>query len=106
MNLLKNRSRLVSFRLTPDELEGLRVACLLKGARNVSEFARNAVLEISSGRQQADAQLMDRFLLIEARVTELQGLVEHTHSMMQALARAVMNRAELGRDDRVLRKGA
>jgi hypothetical protein len=96
----------VSFRLTPDELESLRVACLLKGARNVSEFARRAVLELSSGREQADAQLMDRFLLIEARVTELQGLVEHTHSMMQALARVVMNRPELGRDERILRKGA
>src|SRR3569832_2282472 len=103
---LKNRSRLVSFRLTPDELESLRVACLLKGARNVSDFARNAVLELSSGREHADAQLMDRFLLIEARVTELRGLVEHTLSMMQALARAVMNRAEFGRDERVFRKGA
>jgi hypothetical protein len=106
MNLLKNRSRLVSFRLSPDELESLRVACLLKGSRNVSEFARGAVLELTSGRMQADAQLMDRFSLIEARVTELQGLVEHTHSMMLALARAVTNRAEFGRDDKVLKKGA
>jgi hypothetical protein len=90
---LNNRSRLVSFRLTPDELEALRVACLLKGSRNVSEFARSAVLDLSSGRQRADEQLLDRFLLIEARVTELQGLVEHSHNMMQALARAVTNRA-------------
>ena len=81
----------------------------LKGARNVSEFARSAVLELTSERAQADAQLTDRFSLIEARVTELQGLVEHTHSMMLALARAVTNgagRIDMGRDDKVLRKGA
>ena len=52
MPILKNRNRLVSFRVTTEEYDHLRALCVTKGARSISEFARNAVLlEAEGGRQ-------------------------------------------------------
>jgi hypothetical protein len=51
MALLKARRRLVTFRVTDEEYERLRVICSAKAFRSVSEFARDAVLhriELSS----------------------------------------------------------
>ena len=45
MTYLKRRSRLLSFRVTQEEFDDLRAASLAKGARNVSDFARTALLE-------------------------------------------------------------
>ena len=43
MPLLKRRTKLVSFRLSDEEYEKLRVACVAEGARSISEFARSAL---------------------------------------------------------------
>ena len=43
MSVLKRRSKLVSFRLSDEEYEKLRVACVAEGARSISEFARSAL---------------------------------------------------------------
>ncbi len=88
----QNRSRLVSFRISPDELENLRVACLLHGARNLSDFARGAVLDLSGPRAQQQAHLLDRFSAMELRMTEMQSALQQTHEAIRALARALANR--------------
>ncbi len=44
MAVLRSRSRLVTFRLDPEEYAALRRVCLSTGARSMSEFAREAVL--------------------------------------------------------------
>lgn len=88
----KNRTRLVSFRLTPDELENLRVACLLKGARNVSDFARGAVLELYGPRARHDEHLLDRFSALELRMTDIQSLLHQTEQMLRVLAKALTSR--------------
>jgi hypothetical protein len=59
VSLLKRRSRLLSFRLTQDEFDGLRAACLVKGARNVSDFARTAVLASFSSSERRLADIED-----------------------------------------------
>jgi hypothetical protein len=87
MSFLKNRDRLVSFRLTPDELESLRVACLLRGARSISEFARGAVLESSAGRM--ESQMLDRIAVVEQRLNELQSLAGQHQEELRTLARAL-----------------
>jgi hypothetical protein len=92
MNPFKNRSCLVSFRLTPDELEDLRAACLLHGARNVSDFARGAVMNVAGLRPQHDAHLLDRFSSVELRLTEMQSSMQHTQELMHGLARALTAR--------------
>ena len=54
---VKPRSRLVTFRVTEDEYEELRQACLVVGSRSVSELARTAlrgIIAASRRREQAD----------------------------------------------------
>jgi hypothetical protein len=85
MGVLETRSRLVSFRLTQDELENLRVACLMLGARNVSDFARRAVLDLAEARAHPEAQLLDRFSALELRLAEIEMEVRHNGDMLRAL---------------------
>jgi hypothetical protein len=45
MSVWKPRNRLVNFRLSEEEFEGLQAACRASGARSLSDFARSAVLQ-------------------------------------------------------------
>ena len=85
MGVLKTRSRLISFRLTPDELENLRVACLLLGARNVSDFSRRAVLDLADAGAHPEAQLLHRFSALELSLAEIEMGVRHNGDMLRAL---------------------
>ena len=71
MTFLKRRSRLLSFRVTQEEFDDLRAACLAKGARNVSDFARTALLQSCS--------------TTERRLNELEAAIERNTRTMQAL---------------------
>ena len=42
--MLKRRNRFVVFRLTQEEYEDLKSACVSRGARNLSDFARSELL--------------------------------------------------------------
>lgn len=43
MAVFKRRNRTVNFRLSDEEFETLRKACLAEGARSLSDFARSVV---------------------------------------------------------------
>ena len=43
--VLNPRKRLVNFRVTDEEYQDLRLACLACGSRGISEFARQAIVE-------------------------------------------------------------
>jgi DNA anti-recombination protein RmuC len=43
MSVLKRRCRMVSFRLSDEEYEGLKSICMTVGARSLSDVARDAV---------------------------------------------------------------
>jgi hypothetical protein len=45
MVILKQRSRLVTFRVSPDEYNKLMKSCVDSGARSIADFARDAVLQ-------------------------------------------------------------
>jgi hypothetical protein len=49
MSLINSRNKLVTFRLSLEEFESLRSFCISKGARSVSEFARDAILHQING---------------------------------------------------------
>ena len=98
MSVVKARNRLVSFRLTEEELENLRVACLMNGSRNVSEFARAAVLEQAGARPQKDAQIIDRFWAMELRMTELEGGVRRNAEMLRTLLKNLVSGAAPARE--------
>ena len=91
MSALKTRSRLVSFRLTQEELEHLRVACLLHDARNISEFARGAALQQADARVHPEMQILDRFSLVESRLVEMETMLKQTTEMMRALLKGTVN---------------
>jgi hypothetical protein len=42
--ILKRRNRIVVFRLSQDEYEGLKAACAERGAASISSFARSELL--------------------------------------------------------------
>ena len=44
MPILKRRDRIVVFRLSQDEYEGLKAACAERGAASISSFARSELL--------------------------------------------------------------
>jgi hypothetical protein len=51
---LKRRDRLVIFRLTEDEFEGLKAACEERGAASLSAFARSELLNALRGDRLSD----------------------------------------------------
>jgi hypothetical protein len=71
MPVFKTRNRLVNFRLTQDELESLKMACLVKGSRNISDFARAAVLESIQSQTEPGMRIQSRLATLDSRVTEI-----------------------------------
>jgi hypothetical protein len=91
VSVLKARSRLVSFRLTQEELENLRVACLMQGARNTSDFARNAVLQLAESRVHPSAQVLDRFSSVEVRLSDIESTLNSQGEMLRALLKRLVS---------------
>ena len=91
MSVLKARSRLVSFRLTQEELENLRLACLIHGARNISDFARSAVLQVASSHVHPEAQVLDRFSAIEMRLMEIESTLKQQTDITRTLLKSLVN---------------
>jgi hypothetical protein len=91
MPVLQTRNRLVNFRLTQDELESLKVACLVKGSRNVSDFARTAVLELIESQSEPGMRVQSRLAALDTRVAEIgvtvQYLAELLKGTLKGLAR-------------------
>jgi hypothetical protein len=74
---LKRRDRIVIFRLTQDEYESLKNVCARRGARNISDFARSALL-LSIER--------DRPSETEQRLMTLQSIVERMSQLLERIA--------------------
>ncbi len=84
MSVLNPRNRLVNFRVSEQELELLKQACLKQGARSLSEFARNAVLESLQDRPStASVEEIDhRVGRLESHVEQLLHLLAATGFVM------------------------
>jgi hypothetical protein len=86
MSVLRPRNRLVNFRLSEDEFEKLRSACLESGARSISDFARSAVLTCMerggpSSSSESRVNHLDRKVSdLEDRIDQLLNLIEATSS--------------------------
>jgi uncharacterized protein (DUF1778 family) len=85
VSVVKARSRLLSLRLTQDELENLKVASLMQGARNTSDFARNAVLQRAEAHLHPESRVLDRFSGLELRLAEIESVLKHNTDMLRAL---------------------
>jgi hypothetical protein len=71
---VKRRNRIVVFRLTQEEYESLKDVCVNRGARNISDFARSALLRFmgADGQTAVDQRLAE----LEATVRRLAQLLE------------------------------
>jgi hypothetical protein len=69
------RNRVVVFRLSQEEYEGLKEACSERGARNLSEFTRSELLSLIRS-ESLDAGIQRRLSKVERRLAEVQGSVE------------------------------
>ena len=68
----QRRTRTVIFRLTDDEYQKLKSACLSRGARTVSDFARTELLRsVERERPDVDEKLAE----IESGVHRLEQLI-------------------------------
>jgi len=77
MAISKPRNRVVLFRLTQEEFEGVQQACTNGAARSVSEFARARILGLSEAPSLAQ---------LENRIADLSRAVLHLTTLMENAA--------------------
>ena len=81
MSVLKRRSKMVSFRLSEQEYESLLALCATRGARSLSDLARDAMQRLLGGHNGAGAPA--------------ESEVEKLHGQMQELDREVRRLAQM-----------
>jgi hypothetical protein len=82
MSLLIRRSKMISFRLSPEEYQTLQSACLAQGVRSISDLARTAMQRVIAPTNQGDLladevrDLRDRVRKLSFEFNRLSRLVE------------------------------
>lgn len=71
MPLMTPRNRIVTFRVSDEELESLFRACTQSGARSISEFARTATLEWARSQGAKRGFLVDDLATVAHQLEEL-----------------------------------
>jgi transcriptional antiterminator Rof (Rho-off) len=72
MTFLKRRDRTVIFRLTQDEYDNLETACLRRGARTLSDYARSELLQAVERDQ---SEVMQELSDLRSRLERMEGLL-------------------------------
>jgi hypothetical protein len=85
--VLKSRSRLVTFRLDPEEYASLRRVCVTAGARSMSEFAREAVLASIHAKGVPGTSLGGDLLTLTSRLHELDRTLSNVSALLHAVLR-------------------
>jgi hypothetical protein len=80
--VLRSRSRLVTFRLDPEEYDALRRVCVSSGARSMSEFAREAVLSSVDAGNASKVSLGGDLVTLTARLNELDKLLRSASGLI------------------------
>lgn len=90
MSVINPRNRLVNFRLSEAEFEGLRSKCQAMGARSISEFARTAVLDkINRGEAGGPEANRNRVFQLDNKVAELETRVSQLLNLVAATGASV-----------------
>jgi hypothetical protein len=75
--VLKPRVRMVSFRLSEEEYDGLKNLCLSEGARSVSELARSTICRLLGSPNGSPVQTLEkRVQELDQEIKRLSLLVE------------------------------
>ncbi len=95
MTVLKRRSKMVSFRLSEEEYEGLKHICIAVGARSLSDIARDAVQRLLGNSTEATSEgdvglrrLHERVDALASEVKRLASLVDHRSTATAAAGTA------------------
>jgi hypothetical protein len=80
--VLRSRSRLVTFRLDPEEYAALRRVCISTGARSMSEFAREAVLASVDAGNSSRGSLGGDLVSLTTRLHELDKLLKSASGLI------------------------
>jgi hypothetical protein len=76
MPVLKRRNRIVVFRLTQDEYEDLKTVCSVRGARNISDFARSELLTSIEQERKPHDELHQKLASLESKLQRMTQLLE------------------------------
>jgi len=76
MSSLHQRSRIVIFRVTPEEYSSLMSACVASGSRSLSEYTRSELLAMRQADLR-DSIVERRFIEIDRKLSDLRALVQH-----------------------------
>ena len=75
---------MVVFRLTQDEYKRLQKACLVTGARNLSDFTRRELLDKAASRKRTD-RLEGRLSVFEKKLSELHSAVRQIARLLKQM---------------------
>jgi hypothetical protein len=81
--MLKRRSRIVSFRLSDEEYDALKIISATRGARSVSEFTRSVACNMNE----------QEHVTIEERLRILNDQMEVLDRMIQSLAEIMKDKS-------------
>jgi hypothetical protein len=76
MPVLKPRNRVVVFRLTQDEYQELKTVSSVRGARNISDFARSELLSAIGRGSAVDRKLSNLESVLQRVAQLLEGIAE------------------------------
>jgi Arc/MetJ-type ribon-helix-helix transcriptional regulator len=80
-----SRRRLISFRLSDQEYEGLQQLCAAQGARSLSDFVRSGVCMMLQTREPWEEEVACTMREFGRRAVELHKLIEQlTHLLRRA----------------------
>ena len=84
-----SRRRLISFRLSEQEYEGLQRLCAAQGARSLSDFVRSGVCTMLQARQPWEEEVDFTMREFGRRTVELHNLIEQlSHLLREGSSRA------------------
>lgn len=88
MSLGHQRSRLISFRVSQDEYDNVRNACLLLGSRSVSDFARIAVMRAIGDSPRLMGPIPLRIAGVDPSMGNLSREVDRLARLVETLLRS------------------
>ena len=80
----RSRTRMISFRVSDEEFEILRVRSEAEGARNISEYARTALCERTKASDADLRRLSAEIQHLAADVARVTALIEHGTGQINA----------------------
>ena len=84
-----SRRRLISFRLSEQEYEGLQRLCAAQGARSLSDFVRSSVCMLLQTREPLEEEVACTMREFGRQAAELHSLIEQLSHLLQRAHRSV-----------------